>query len=82
MHKNKNYNNYKFSDVCVRVKIFQEGAKDSTQVKHSRVIKSTCSAVYKESIAFLIQAKPADLAKTQVTVSVHDTSRFVFFVNC
>uniref|UniRef100_A0AC35FRS5 C2 domain-containing protein n=1 Tax=Panagrolaimus sp. PS1159 TaxID=55785 RepID=A0AC35FRS5_9BILA len=62
-------------DVCVRVRIFQEGAKDSTQVKHSRVIKSTCSAVYKESIAFLIQAKPADLAKTQVTVSVHDTSR-------
>uniref|UniRef100_A0A914P603 Uncharacterized protein n=1 Tax=Panagrolaimus davidi TaxID=227884 RepID=A0A914P603_9BILA len=34
-----------------------------------------CSTVYKESIAFLIQAKPADLAKTQVTVSVHDTSR-------
>jgi hypothetical protein len=62
-------------DVCVRVKVVQEGAKDSTQVKHSRVMKSTCSAVYSEKISFLIKTKPADLAKTQVTVSVHDTSR-------
>jgi hypothetical protein len=62
-------------DVCVRVKVVQEGAKDTVQVKHSRVIKSTCSAVYKEGISFLINEKPANLAKTQVTVSVHDTSR-------
>lgn len=68
-----------FSDVCVRVKVVQEGAKDATQVKHSRVMKSTCSAKYGESIAFLIKEKPADLAKTEVTVSVHDNSRFVLF---
>ncbi|KAE9555332.1 hypothetical protein FO519_001491 [Halicephalobus sp. NKZ332] len=64
-------------DVCVRVTVNQETGKKPNQVKQSRVMKSTCSAVYKESIAFLIQGKPTDLSKTQVVVSVHDMNRSV-----
>uniref|UniRef100_A0AC34RK25 C2 domain-containing protein n=1 Tax=Panagrolaimus sp. JU765 TaxID=591449 RepID=A0AC34RK25_9BILA len=64
-------------DVCVRVTVNQESGKLQNQVKQSRVMKSTCSAVYKESIAFLIQGKMNDLLKTQVIVSVHDFNRTV-----
>ncbi|MFH4978455.1 hypothetical protein AB6A40_005164 [Gnathostoma spinigerum] len=59
-------------DVCVRIQLTQ-GAK--TQTKQSRILKNTCSAVYKEAIMFLINTQPSELQETSITISIHDMAR-------
>ncbi|VDK50257.1 unnamed protein product, partial [Gongylonema pulchrum] len=53
--------------VCVRVRLTQG---DVAQTKQSRVIKSTCNAVYKEAIMFLVKTKSADLQDTGIIISL------------
>lgn len=59
-------------DVCVKITLTQ-GAK--TQTKSSRIIKSTCSAVYNEAVMFLCGTSKNDLAQTSIVISVHDAQR-------
>uniref|UniRef100_A0A914CWX5 C2 domain-containing protein n=1 Tax=Acrobeloides nanus TaxID=290746 RepID=A0A914CWX5_9BILA len=60
-------------DVCVRVTLSQASGAPTT--KSSRVLKNTCTAVYKEAIMFLISTKEADLLRTKITINVHDLTR-------
>jgi len=63
-------------DVCVRITLGQENK--NPQVKSSRILKSTCSAVYKEAVMFLLSStKKADLQALKITISVHDMLRSV-----
>uniref|UniRef100_A0A9J2PGU0 C2 domain-containing protein n=1 Tax=Ascaris lumbricoides TaxID=6252 RepID=A0A9J2PGU0_ASCLU len=59
-------------DVCIRIKVTQGGM---SQTKQSRVLKSTCCAVYKEAVMFLINTKLNELHQTSIVISVHDLSR-------
>ncbi|EGT57703.1 hypothetical protein CAEBREN_08195 [Caenorhabditis brenneri] len=59
-------------DVCVKITLTQ-GTK--TQTKSSRIIKSTCSAVYNEAVMFLCGTSKNDLAQTSIVISVHDAQR-------
>ena len=59
-------------DVCVRIRVTQGG---TSQTKQSRVLKKTCSAVYKEAVMFLIKCSRDALENTAITISVHDLSR-------
>ncbi|CAI2310699.1 unnamed protein product [Caenorhabditis sp. 36 PRJEB53466] len=59
-------------DVCVKITLTQ-GAK--TQTKSSRVIKSTCCAVYNEAVMFLCGTSKNELAQTSIVISVHDAQR-------
>lgn len=61
------------ADVCIRIKVTQGGM---SQTKQSRVLKSTCCAVYKEAIMFLINTKLNELHQTSIVISVHDLSRW------
>jgi hypothetical protein len=45
------------------------------QTKSSRVLKNTCSAVYKEAVMFLVSTKKVDLLNTKISIAVHDISR-------
>ncbi|VDD97054.1 unnamed protein product [Enterobius vermicularis] len=49
----------------------------SSQVKQSRVLKNTCTAVYKEAVMFLIKTSQEALSDTSIILSVHDLSRTV-----
>jgi hypothetical protein len=62
-------------DVCIRITLSQ--GSGPSQTKSSRVLKSTCTAVYKEAVMFVISMKPNDLQHTKITISVHDVSRSV-----
>ncbi|KAI6182631.1 Synaptotagmin-11 [Aphelenchoides bicaudatus] len=62
-------------DVCVRITLAQ--GNKNPQTKSSRILKGTCSAVYKEAVMFLISTKKADLQNTRVTIGVHDVLRSV-----
>ncbi|KAH7728424.1 Protein SUE-1 [Aphelenchoides avenae] len=62
-------------DVCIRITM-QQGSSQP-QTKSSRVLKSTCTAVYNEAVMFLISTKQNDLQHTKITISVHDVSRSV-----
>ncbi|VDK48618.1 unnamed protein product [Anisakis simplex] len=59
-------------DVCVRIKVTQGSM---SQTKQSRVLKSTCCAVYKEAVMFLVNTKLTELQQTSIMISVHDLSR-------
>lgn len=61
-----------FADPCIRITLTQQG---KSQTKQSRVLKHTCSAVYREAVMFLVSTKAADLDDTNITISVHDTAR-------
>nr|CAD2129581.1 unnamed protein product [Meloidogyne enterolobii] len=62
-------------DVQIRIRMQQ--ANGPEVVKCSRIIKNTTSAVYKEAVMFLVSTREADLARTKITISVHDLSRSV-----
>ncbi|CAD5206657.1 unnamed protein product [Bursaphelenchus okinawaensis] len=62
-------------DVCVRITLSQNNG--NPQTKSTRVLKSTCTAVYKEAVMFLISTSKTDLSKTKITISVHDVLRSV-----
>ena len=62
-------------DVQIRIKMQQGNGPEV--IKSSRVLKNTTTAVYKEAVMFLISTKEADLARTKITISVHDLSRSV-----
>uniref|UniRef100_A0A1I7ULW4 Urocanate hydratase n=1 Tax=Caenorhabditis tropicalis TaxID=1561998 RepID=A0A1I7ULW4_9PELO len=59
-------------NVCVKITLTQ-GAK--TQTKSSRIIKSTCCAVYNEAVMFLCGTSKNELAQTAIVISVHDAQR-------
>ncbi|KAK0429375.1 hypothetical protein QR680_011348 [Steinernema hermaphroditum] len=60
-------------DVCIRITMSQ--GSNPPQTKQSRILKSTCRAVYNEAVMFLVSIKPADLKSTKITISVHDLQR-------
>lgn len=62
-------------DVQIRIKMQQSNGPEV--VKSSRVLKNTTTAIYKEAVMFLVSTKKADLARTKITISVHDLSRSV-----
>ncbi|CAD5209667.1 unnamed protein product [Bursaphelenchus xylophilus] len=62
-------------DVCVRITLTQNNG--NPQTKSTRVLKSTCTAIYKEAVMFLIGTTKADLGKTKIIISVHDILRSV-----
>uniref|UniRef100_A0A1I8B358 C2 domain-containing protein n=1 Tax=Meloidogyne hapla TaxID=6305 RepID=A0A1I8B358_MELHA len=62
-------------DVQIRIRMQQ--ANGPEVVKCSRIIKNTTSAVYKEAVMFLVSTREVDLARTKITISVHDLSRSV-----
>ncbi|CAI5438716.1 unnamed protein product [Caenorhabditis angaria] len=62
----------KTPDVCVKITLNQA---NKTQTKSSRILKSTTTAVYNESIMFLFGTAKNELAGTSITISVHDMQR-------
>ncbi|KAF7639213.1 C2 domain-containing protein [Meloidogyne graminicola] len=62
-------------DIQIRIRMQQ--SNNPEVIKCSRIIKNTTSAVYKEAVMFLVSTREADLARTKITISVHDLSRSV-----
>lgn len=63
---------YHVSDPCVRITVDQNG---KVQTKQSRTLKSTCNAVFKEAVMFLVSTRKEDLERTKIIVTVIDTAR-------
>lgn len=61
-----------FSDPCVKITVDQNGR---TQTKQTRTLKSTCSAVFKEAVMFLVSVRQDDLDNADISISVMDMAR-------